>query len=367
MKKKIEKIDRTDRRKKIKAGAALVLVVAGIGYGVWHIGKKDGALPQGGGMPVQTYKVVPQKLADDVFTVGALESSEAIEIKTEIAGKVAEIHFAEGQPVKKGDILLDIDNRNLQQECERTEAAYTLARLTYERKSELRKSGAVPVQIKDEAEAAMREKKAAYEDARISLEKARIMVPFDGIIGLRGISVGDYLEVGDTIAPLVSVDPMKVQFAVPEKYFSALKEGLPIEVTVDAWPDRKFFGNIYAVDPEIDPDTRNIIAKAIFSNAQRDLRPGMFAYIRIQISTRNDALVVPEESLIPQGQQMVVMKVEEGKAKMAPVTVGIRKNAYAEIVSGIKAGDVVITAGHMKVFEGMPVQPMPAAAPGEKK
>ena len=341
----------------IAVGLAAVVVTA---YIIWKQMANHGAV-QGGGLPVETYQLVPQELVEDLLAVGTLEASESVVIRTEVAGKVANIAFQEGQPIKKDGLLLSIDDRTYASEVERTGAAVELNRLTLERQSELRKSGATSQQLKDEAQAAVRQSAASHESAKITLGKTKITAPFDGIAGLRTIAIGDYLQIGDSITTLVAVDQMKVQFTVSEKYFAGLQQHAPLFVTVDAWPGKTFEGQLYAIDPNIDPATRNVTVKALLNNSDSALRPGMFAYVRLTLHTQSDALLIPEEALIPKGSQMNVMKVVDGKAKAAEVIVGVRQKGMVEIKKGLQAGDVVITAGHMKVQEGMPVQPVPAA------
>jgi membrane fusion protein (multidrug efflux system) len=336
----------------------IILLGAGGAYYFWML--KSGAVaPQNGGLPVITYRVEPTSLSDDIVAVGTLAANEGLTIRSEIAGKVENIQFAEGQEVHKGDLILEIDDRSYQQEVERTKASYELAKSTFQRQNDLSKMGATSKQARDQATSAFLESKAAYEKANIDYEKTKIMAPFDGIIGLRAISIGNYLSVGDVITELVAINPVKVEFTVPEKYFSVLQNGLQLYITVDAWPNKEFAGSLYAINPNINPDTRNITAKALIPNSDNMLRPGMFAYVTIHVSINDNALMVPEESLIQDAQKTSVVTVVDGKAKTVEVKIGTHKNGMTEIVSGLQAGDLVISAGHMKVRDGMPVTSIP--------
>ncbi len=343
-----------------------ILIAALVGAGIYYLFKHRGDTHQafqGGGLPVVTCTVTPQRLDEDLQAVGTLEANEAATIRAELAGMIKAIHFKEGQNVAKGDLLIEIEDNGFRTEVSRTAAAYDLAKITFDRRSELHKSGAASAQLEDEAGATLQQNKAAFDAAQIRLEKTRIQAPFNGIIGLRKTSVGDYLNVGDSITHIVSIDPMKVDFTVPEKYFSSLKEGLTVYLSVDAWPQKEFEGTLYAIDPKIDPDTRSLSAKALVPNPDKQLRPGMFAFIRLRVGEKENALLVPEEALIPSGNTMMVMKVVAGKAQPVPVKIGVRRGRLAEIVEGLSAGDEIITAGHMKVREGMPVSPIPAQVP----
>lgn len=342
----------------------IAIILAGVGYWAWkRVGTPGVAV--GGGLPVETYTIAPKELVEDLLAVGTLEATESVVIKAEIPGKVATIAFQEGQPVHKDDLLVGIDDRVYASEVARTQAVSELTRATFERQNALQKSGATSQQLRDEAEAGVRQSAATYEAAKVTLEKTQMKAPFDGIVGLRKIAIGDYLQVGDAITTLVAIDHMKVQFTVPEKYFSGLKVDAPLFVTVDAWPGKIFEGQLYAIDPNIDPETRNITVKALLNNPDSALRPGMFGYVRLPLHTQHDAVLVPEEALIPKGNEMQVMTVVDGKAKMVSVNTGLRQKGQAEITKGLQIGDIVITAGHMKVQDGMPVQSIPKASPPE--
>jgi membrane fusion protein (multidrug efflux system) len=336
-----------------------IIILAVAGYYLWNMKKGAGGPQQGGGLPVVTYKVEPKPLSEDIFAVGTLQANESITVKTEISGKIERIEFTEGQLVQKGDLLLEIDSREYEQELERTKAVYELAESTFNRRNDLSKIGAASKQDRDEARSALTESKAAYEKANINYEKTKIQAPFDGIIGLRSVSVGDYLNAGANITGMVSINPVKVEFSVPEKHFSVLREGLPLFLTVDAWPNKEFLGEIYAINPQIDPDSRNITAKALVPNEEKLLRPGMFGYVTIHVSIKDNALMIPEEGIIPNGDKFSVMKVVEGKVQPAEVKIGTRKSGMVEITEGVAEGDLVITAGHMKVQPGMPVTAIP--------
>lgn len=345
-----------------------IFIAAVTGYYMWK--HREPTPPQQGrGMPVETFIVAAQPLAEEFHAVGNLEASEAVVVRTEVPGKIAAIHFTEGQPVKKDELLLEIDDRMYVQEVERTRAAYDLSKLTLDRQTELSKSGATSEQLKDEAQAAMVQSKATKESAELMLERTKIKAPFDGIVALRKIAVGDYLNVADAVTNIVAVDPMKIEFSVPERYFSSLQEGLKLYVSVDAWPGLEFEGHVYAVNPEIDPETHNITAKALLKNqaiGEKEkvggyLRPGMFGYIRLTLNTKPSVLLIPEEALIPKGDKMSVMKVVDNKVQTVEVTLGVRQKNMAEITSGLENHDMVITAGYMKVQEGMPVTSIPRA------
>lgn len=337
----------------------VVLVCGFFAYQHFMGGAPQEGFQGGGGLPVTAYTVNPEKISDEIKSVGNVESNESAKIRAEVAGQIMAINFTEGQKVKKGELLIQIDDRTLKQEAARAEAAYDIAEITFSRKNELHKSGAVAVQVKDEAEAKMRSAEADFKEAKIRLEKSSVRAPFDGIVGLRKLNLGDYVNVGDEITHVVAIDPMKIEFSIPEKYFVNLKEGLTVEFSVDSWPNRIFEGRVFAIDPMVDPSTRNISVKALIDNPEGSLRPGMFAYITVNLAERENAFMVPEEALIPFGKQVKVMKIVDGKAVMADVTVGIRRDGMVELASGVAAGDIIVTAGHSKLQDGAPAQIIP--------
>lgn len=351
---------------------AALLVAGGGGYYAFRGGAapQGGGMPQGGGLPVVAYTVTPAPLKTEITAVGTLEAGEEATLRAEVPGTVATIHFTEGTPVKKGDLLLEIDPRTYQEEYNQAKAAYELARLTESRRRKLLKKDFISEQAVDEAAGNLHQTQAAMEAAKVRLEKTRITAPFDGVVGLRDLSVGDFLNIGDTVATVVELDPMKVQIAVPERYFSRLQEKLPVTIGVDAWPGKSFSGSLYAIAPTVDTATRNVTIKAVIRNKDNALRPGMYARVSLSLGENDKALLIPEEAVIPQGDASSVMKVVEGKVAPAQVTLGLRREGKVEVLSGLAEGDVVITAGQMKVGPGMPVTVLPnegAPAAGEEK
>lgn len=360
----------------------VILLLAGGGYYYYNnimpqkaqgaAGGNPASAQQGGGggfaMPVMTAKIKRESFVEQVDTVGTLEANEVAEIRPEVSGIIKTISFDEGAPVEDGQDLIEIDSSIYRAELNRAKASYDLAKITYERRQKLKNSGYASVQENDEAESSYREAKATYELARIRLAKTKIKSPFSGIAGFRSVSIGDYVDIGQTITDIADITPMKVEFSLPEKYFSRLKQGLPITLSVDSWPNETFDGEIYAVDSKVDPISRNISAKALIDNDAMKLRPGMFAYVNISFGEQADVLTIPEEALIPQGESLMVMKVVDGKVEPAMVKTGARQKGIAIITEGLSEGDEVITAGHMKVGPGMSVQPMnqPQDATGQK-
>ena len=196
--------------------------------------------------------------------------------------------------------------------------------------------------------------------AHAKLDKMTVRAPFDGVLGLRQVSVGDYISAGQDVVNIVALNPIKVDFRVPEVYLSAIKPGQKLMITVDALPGQEFQGTLYAIAPQVDVNGRAIVLRARVPNPQTTLKPGLFARVQLIVERRDSALLIPEEALMPNPDgSTVVFKVVDGKVVSVPVKTGLRQSAKVEIVEGLAAGDTVITAGQMKVQPGMAVQIMP--------
>lgn len=352
----------------------ILLMLAGAAGAYWHfyglpwqpaVAQGGPAAPGGGrggfALPVETVQVKEGPIQRRLTAVGTLRSGESVVIKPEIDGRVVEIGFEEGQPVAKGQLLLAFDRAVNEAEIASAQAAVDLAKADYERQSELSRRGSGTRASLDQALGQMRTAEAALALAQARMGKLTLRAPFDGIVGLRNVSVGDFVESGDSIVNLEQIDPLKVDFRVAENFLAAVRHGQAIEVAVDAFGQQRFKGEVYAIDPLIDESGRSILLRALLPNAEGVLRPGLFARVELVLNEKADALQVPEAALVPQGGAQFVFKVVDGKAALTKVEPGIRRDGMVEIVAGLAAGDVVVTAGQIKLRDGAPVQP--AAAP----
>lgn len=299
-----------------------------------------------------------QTVEEKISLVGTMAANESVEIKSEIDGAVEEINFEEGQKVEKGRALISIDKSKLDATLAQTEANLRLAETTGKRYQSLVESEAISKQEFDQAQANLEVSKAAADLVRAQLRDATIEAPFDGVIGERKVSVGQFIAKGTSITFLINQDPMKAEFRVPEKYLSRLKEKQAIEITVAAYPQETFKGEVYFIDPQIDTLTRTALVKAFVPNPEGKLRVGMFANLDLIVNVKAGAIVVPETALIPNGDAVSVFVVDaESKAEMRPVAVGIRMAGTVEVASGLKAGEKVIIEGFQKLGPGSKVAP----------
>jgi membrane fusion protein (multidrug efflux system) len=317
---------------------------------------KAPAAPANGGVAIEATKVVVASLPQSITAVGSLRSDESITVRPEVAGRIAEISFAEGQRVSNGALLVRLDPSINEAEVEQGRANLNLAQSKYDRAVDLAKSHFISSQAKDEAENNLRVAQAALQLALAKRQKMDIRAPFGGILGLRQVSVGDYVKEGQDLVNLESIDPLKVDFRVPELYLKQVKVGQTLQVSLDAMPDRTHQGSVYAINPLVDAAGRSIVIRALVKNADAQLRPGMFARVRLITDQRQETLVVPEQALVPQGTEQYVFKVVDGKAQRVKVDIGQRRAAKVEIVQGLAVDDVVVTAGQLKLRDGVAVR-----------
>jgi membrane fusion protein, multidrug efflux system len=328
-----------------------------------------GGAPQG--MPVEAEVVKAERIAQEIIAVGSLRSNESVTLSSEIAGRITGIHFREGQPVAKGALLFELDDSIYRAELQQARAGLALSQRNHERAKELFERSLISTRERDEAAAKLDVDRATVALGEARLAKTRIRAPFDGVVGLRAVSPGDYIGAGQPLAPLEQIAVLKADFRLAEAALSAIKVGQLLNLEVDAWPGQTFPGRVYAIDPRLAEDTRSIGVRARVPNDQGRLRPGLFARVRLVIAERAQAVLVPEQSIIPQGNKLFVYVIEDGKAAMRPVQLGLRQGGRVEVVDGVKPGDTVITAGAQKIGPGAPVMPInlgppPAAQDGAK-
>ncbi len=381
---------------------AVIVGVAAAGWGGYWYGNQKNAAPaaanasgpggaapgqgQGkggaGGPPpvtVEATKVVTAPMPQTIIAVGSLRSDESVTLRPESAGRISEITFQEGQRVAKGAPLVKLDPAIPQAEVAQARANLTLAKSKFDRAVDLAQRNYISGQAKDEAENNYKVAEASVQLAQAKFAKTDIRAPFSGIIGLRSVSVGDYVKEGADLVNLESIDPLKVDFRVPETYLRQIQVGQALQVTLDALPGKSFNGKVIAVNPLIDTAGRSVVIRAQVGNQDTTLRPGMFARVRLITKDQADAMVVPEQALVPQGNEQYVFKVIDGKVARVKVETGQRRDSKVEVLSGLAAGDMVVTAGQLKIRDGATVrvagaeggkppaaasaQPQPSAAP----
>jgi membrane fusion protein (multidrug efflux system) len=304
---------------------------------------------------VEAAKVATAALQQTITAVGSLRSDESVTLRPEVAGRISAIGFQEGQRVAKGALLVQLDTAVPQAEVQQARANLTLAKTKYDRAVDLAKSKFISSQAKDEADNNLKISEASLQLAEAKLAKMELRAPFSGIIGLRSVSVGDYVKEGADLVNLESIDPLKLDFRVPEIYMRQVQVGQALQVQLDALPGKTFEGKVLAVNPLIDAAGRAVVIRAVVRNPDTSLRPGMFARVRLITRDAQEALVLPERALVPQGDQQFVYRVVDGKAVRTRVEVGQRRDAMVEVRDGVARGDLVVTAGQLKLRDGVVV------------
>ena len=317
------------------------------------------------GIAVEVVPVSIDTVIKDIRAVGTLRPNESVVISTEISGRVARIAFREGEPVKAGDVLIELEATILKAELVKVRSDLDLARSNQERAQTLAKQGAGTHRARDEAEAAYHAAQANLALAEARLQKTTLTAPLSGIVGLRTVSVGAYVVPGQRIVELVEIDPLKVDFRIPELNAAQVSVDQTILVSADAVPGATFDGKISAIDPIVDVNGRAIRLRARVPNPDGRLSPGFFARIRIVIDQRPNSLLVPESAIFPLDGKTLVYRVVNGRAVQTEVVIGQRLPGQVEIRKGLSPGDVVVKSGQQRLRDGAVVQvvaPTPTAS-----
>lgn len=301
---------------------------------------------------VKVARVWRETIDEDLTAVGTLLADETVVVRPEIAGRIETIRFAEGAKVRAGELLFELHAAENRAMLAQTEAQQMLDRQNFERVKEMRLKNLASAQQFDEVLAKLKYSNASVEKERVRLEKMMIHAPFNGVLGFRQVAIGDYVTEGQPLVNIEALNPIKLDFKLPERYAASVRVGLPISAAVEAYPERTFSGVVYAIDPRLDEETRTLKVRARLPNDNLMLRPGMFAKMRLGLKGLREALFVPEQALLLKGSETFVYTVHGGRATLTGVTVGLRRKGSVEVVSGLTAGDLVVTEGQTKVRDG---------------
>ena len=306
-------------------------------------------------LPVTATIIEEEPLDNNLRLTGSLLPNESVILRSEAAGIIENIYFKEGQPVRKGQLLVQLDNDELEAEIEKLEYTKKLNEDIENRQKQLLAREAISLEEYETSLTSLNTIIADLKLKQVQWRKRQIRAPFDGFIGLREISEGSYLNMADKISTLYSSNPIKIDFAVPGKYASEVNEGDKISFTVDG-SDQSFMGRIYAVEPQIDPQSRTLRVRAISDNQEGKLLPGQFAKIQLTLETYERALMIPTMAVIPEMNSKKVFVYQNGVAESKTVETGIRTEDQIQVLSGLQAGDTLITSGMMQLQQGMPVK-----------
>ena len=318
-----------------------------------------------GPIGVEAARAERVSLSETVSAVGTLRANESVTIKPEVAGLIERIHFDGGARVRKGALLVSLDASIAAAEAEQTRAELGLAQANYQRTADLARQQFVSERARDEAAASLKVLEARLKLAQARLAKSTIRAPFSGVLGLRNVSAGDFVREGAELVTLEDVSLMKVDLRLPERYLGQLRPGQLIEVEFDAYPGRRFEARMEAIDVRVDAEGRSLVARGRLPNADGLLRSGMFAKVTLTLSERDDAVMVPEEAVFPAGDEQFVYRIDDGKATRVRVRTGLRREGRVEIVEGVRAGELVVTAGQVKLNrDGTEVRVVEPPRPG---
>lgn len=325
----------------------------------------------GGPVAVEVAQAEVMTLADDVQAVGSLKSSQGVMLRPEVSGRIARLGFSDGQRVRRGQLLVQLDDTLQRAQLQQAEAQASIARTNLQRSRELLAQNFVSQSAVDQNAASLEVAEAQVALAQAQLARMKVLAPFDGTAGLTLVDVGDYVKDGADIVNIEDLAALTVQFALPERYIDRLRTGQAVEVAVDALPGRSFKGRVLAVDSQVDANGRALQVLAQVENTGVLLKPGMFARPRVVFSQREGAIVVPEEALVPLGTKQYVIRVVDGPgdtkvSQRLEARIGLRLPGKVEILEGLKAGDTVATAGQARLLraDGLPVRVIDIGKPG---
>lgn len=333
-----------------------VIALAGVSGWVWLDGRTAGgdARPDAGGeaTPVEVVSARTGVVRDTVTAVGTTLARESVDIVAEVAGRVAAIRFEEGQLVDAGDVLFELDRSREEAELREAIAQRDDARAKYERARALRRDDNVSQAQVDELAALLEGAEARVSIARGRVNDRLIRAPFAGITGLREVSLGAYVAPGTRLTTLDDLSVVRIDFAVPERFLASLRPGLTVEARNVAFLERTFDGEVGRIGTRIDPVTRAVRVQSEFDNSEGLLRPGMFMTVNLVIGQRDNAVLVPEEALMTQGQSTYAFVIADERARRVDVTIGQRRAGLVEVLDGVSKGEQVVIAGLQRVRDG---------------
>ena len=355
--------------RKLFLAVLIVLVVVGALAGVKALQvKKLVAMGKNFSMPpeaVSTAVAHEEKWQGILGAIGSITAVQGVNVTTEVPGLVSDITFEPGAVVAKGDLLVRLDTSSEQAQLRAMEAQLDLARVNLERVSKLRAENTVSQSDLDTAEATMKQTQANADAIRATIEKKTIRAPFAGRLGIRQINLGQYLDTGKPIVSLQSLSPVYADFSLPQQELSRLSVGMPVRLTIDAFPDRHFNGTLTTINPDLDPATRSIGLQATVQNPDQLLRPGMFARAEVLLPEEKPVLVIPSTAVLsaPYGDSVYVIEsnapAADGKSGLSVrqqlVRTGPARGDFLSIESGLKPGDRIVSAGAFKLRSGMAV------------
>lgn len=295
-------------------------------------------------MEVRGLILKPQLFKERIFSTGTLQAFEEVELKIETSGRITGIYFSEGQFVNEGKLLLKVNDSELQAQLKKTELRKEILSDREYRQRMLLTKNATSQEVYDAALNELNGVNADIDLLKAQIEKTELRAPFDGIIGLRYVSVGAFINSATKVALFQRLDQIKVDFSIPERYFSNIKVGNNFSFTLQG-SERKYLAKIYAIQPKVDIETRTLQLRGIINNSKRELPPGAFVKIEFELTNTPNALLVPSIAVVPDISGHKIFIYRDGKVLPTTVDIGARNESNVQILSGASPGDTVIVSG----------------------
>lgn len=359
----------------------LALIAVIVGIKVLLVMRMIHSMPQPGPVTVSTVKAAEQPWQPALNAVGTLRAANGADLAAEMAGLVTDVNLKSGQEVKKGQLLVQLRDGDEVAQLQQLQANAELSKITLERARKQLAAQAISQADFDTAQADTKARQAAVAQQQVVIAKKQLRAPFDGRAGIITISPGDYLAAGTTVVTVQQLDPLYVDFNVPQGELGRLKVGQPVTLSLDAYAGRSFSGKLSAINPKVDTSTRNVQVEATVPNHDQTLTPGMFAKVSVDVGQQRTQLTLPQAAIVynPYGDTVYVVQPSKGKdakgkpnpptVKQAFVTTGDSRGDQVAILKGISAGTEVVTSGQMKLKNDAPitvdnrVQPADSASP----
>ena len=315
--------------------------------------QSSGGPPEGMPTPAVLARVTPQTLEITLDLVAGLESADRVDLVSEVDAAVVAIEVEEGQRVAKGDLLFRLDDVQTTAALKEAEASWSLAELIHKRNERLLANHTISQQEYDEAASTLASHEAALIRAKDRHSKTKVLAPFDGRVGQKKVSVGQFMRYGDPLIELMGIDELDLVADVPERHVGAVKPGQTVSFATSAWPGRAFSGTVRYIAPYVNPETRTIRIKAKAADTEGALKPGMFGRMNLIMASKENAILIPESAVSFSSAGRTVIRVNaQGNAEFVPVTTGERKPGMVEITSGLSDGDIVVIEGGQKMGPG---------------
>ena len=299
--------------------------------------------------------VNPARLDNRIMSSGTVIANNEVDLFSEISGKITHIYFKEGGRVTKGELLVKIYDEDLQAQLMRAKAAYAIASETEARNKKLLTKQGISEEEYDQSRSALDEAKADVDLLKVQISKTEIRSPYNGVIGLKNVSEGTFIAPSVKIATIQEIEPIKLDFSVPEKYMARVNVGDGVKFTVQGLKDT-FTAQIFAIEPKIDLATRSLMVRAVCPNKDETIKPGAFAEVNLVLKESDNAILVPTQSIIPVLKGNKIYLLKNGKAKLIDIKTGLRNDTSIEVTEGLQAGDSIITTGIMMLKPGSAVR-----------